>query len=52
MENSIKHLPCPTHGEIAKINSNSRKLKDLNWTVEACCEAFKDSIIQKLKRGA
>ena len=30
MENSVKHLRCPTHGEIAKINSNSRKLKDLN----------------------
>lgn len=52
MENSVKNLRCSTHGKIAKINSNSRNLKDLNWTVEACCEEFKDSIIQKLTRGA
>jgi DNA-binding transcriptional regulator WhiA len=52
MENSVKNFRCPVHGYEAKITSNSSNLKNLNWTVKACCEEFKDSVIQELKRKA
>jgi len=49
IDQKIKNLCCPIHGQRAKLTSKGRNLNNLSWLVEGCCQEFKDSIIKHLK---
>lgn len=49
MEQTVKSVRCPEHGQTTTVVLKGRSLQDLSWEVAGCCQQAMDAVTRKLQ---